>query len=391
MAARFRVTVNPKVLIWARETAGLTMDDAARKIGVKPDILRKWESLQAKPTVNQLRSAASAYKRPLASFYLSVVPPDVKPIHDFRALPKEPKFVRTPQLAFEIRRAIVRRELTLDLLDSLGEKASKFEGSVELEEDVKQVSQKVRRFVGISIKEQFDWKDEYEALRRWKQSIEDLDVLVFQASRIPIKVMRGFSISEAILPVIVVNSADAPRARIFTLMHELGHLMLADGGLCDLREVVGPFSKNLQTEIFCNSLAGNVLVPTEAFLSQSLVRDKNIGENWDDYELRIVAEKFKVSSQVVLRRLLTTGRINRDFYERKMQEYQDLARERRPKKSEGGPTQAVKAVTANGFRFTRLVLGGYYRDAITASDVSNYLGIKLKHLHEIQHYLERSS
>lgn len=54
-----------ELLIWARESGGFTVNEAAKKANVKPEKLSGWESGESRPTINQLRKLASIYKRPL--------------------------------------------------------------------------------------------------------------------------------------------------------------------------------------------------------------------------------------------------------------------------------------------------------------------------------------
>lgn len=380
MASSYRVTINTEILLWARETIFLTLDEAARRIGVKPEALTQWESGETKPTVIQLRKAASVYKRPVATFYLPDVPDEVAPPHDYRILPGEGHSPFPPELAVELRSASLRREVVLELSEYLGEEIAPFRMTVDHRSDVERISNDVRRFLGVSLDEQYRWKDEYKALRKWKELLENAGVLVFQASRIPIEVMRGFSLSKDVWPVVVMNSKDSPRGRIFTLMHELCHLMQSEGGLCDFRESKRSRSHDQAIEIFCNRLAGAVLVPGVALLAREEVKGKVAGSDWKESELIALANAFKVSTQVALRRLLIVGRITRRFFEAKMEEYSA----RTYSKPSGWTTEAGRTVANNGHRYVKTVLDAYYGDIITASDLSNYLGVRLKHIGDIE-------
>lgn len=74
MAERIEAFVKPELLVWARESAGYGLTDAARKIGVAPEKLGSWEKGTARLSIHQLQKAASVYKRPLAVFYLAEPP-----------------------------------------------------------------------------------------------------------------------------------------------------------------------------------------------------------------------------------------------------------------------------------------------------------------------------
>ena len=74
MAKRVRALVRSKILIWARKSSGFAVEEAAKKISVKPERLVSWESGEDQPTINQLRKIATVYKRPLSVFYLQERP-----------------------------------------------------------------------------------------------------------------------------------------------------------------------------------------------------------------------------------------------------------------------------------------------------------------------------
>ncbi len=103
-------------------------------------------------------------------------------------------------------------------------------------EPVIDVARRIRKLLGVSIRKQIQWKDEYEALNGWRQAVQDKGVLVFQARGVEVSEMRGFSVADEPMPLIVLNTKDAPNGRVFTLLHEFCHLLLRYGGICDLRD-----------------------------------------------------------------------------------------------------------------------------------------------------------
>ena len=164
---------------------------------------------------------------------------------------------------------------------------------------------------------QEDWEPNYDTMNRWRSAFERAGVLVFQMQDVLWSEARGFSVFSDTLPLAVVNVKDAPNGRIFTMFHELSHLALQQGGICDLRETGGNRHAADAIEIFCNAVAGAVLVPREPLLRDGLVRGYPEGHEWQDGDLRRIAHKFRCSSEVVTRRLLAHHRITRDFYQRK--------------------------------------------------------------------------
>ncbi len=395
MAQTVRANINPDLLVWARKSVGLNQDEAAHKLQVSADRLGSWESGAGRPTIKQLRKAANVYKRPLAVFYLSRVPKHFQPmkLEDFRRLPEAIIGRFSYHLALEVRRASDRRDVVLDLLEGLDERPTAFELTADLAEDPEGVAARARERLNISVHEQVRWRNAYETLSAWKQALERIGVLVFETqhtSRIEIETMRGFSLSEDVLPVIVVNSREfSPRAKVFTLMHELAHLMLRRGGVCDLEEQPGARTQNERTEIFCNHTAGAILLPAEMLLSDDQVRESDFDE-WPDSTLAALSRRFSVSREVVLRRLLILGRTTQSVYREKraefLKEYKREAEANRKKQAEreGGPSYARLMLRSHGRAYSTLVLTAFHQGVIGLGEVSGLLGMKLKHLPKIE-------
>jgi Zn-dependent peptidase ImmA (M78 family) len=257
----------------------------------------------------QLRKLAKVYKRPLGVFYLPEPPPDVRPLHDFRRLPGRVAGVQSPELRFEIRRAQSRRELALNLHQGVGGPPPTFALSATLSDDPEAVGTVIRSALGIRYEDQIKWSGGHESLNAWRSALESAGVLVFQATTVAVTEIRGFSIGETPLPAVVVNIKDSPRGRTFTMLHELTHLMLHEGGLCDTLEEGERRPEDQRAEVFCNHVAGATLVPRQHFLTEELVRSRPRQAEWPDDDVERLARRYGVSREVLLRRLLIFERI----------------------------------------------------------------------------------
>jgi Zn-dependent peptidase ImmA (M78 family) len=133
-----------------------------------------------------------------------------------------------------------------------------------------------------------------------------------------------------ILPAIVLNEKDHIRARIFSLFHEYGHLLLDTGGICNW-ENQHDFKRGGSVEKFCNHFAGAFLVPKDALLTHNLVGQR-INTEWSDECLKKIARDFKVSREVILRRLVTFNMGKWDFYRMKHKKWKEKAKEKQEPK-----------------------------------------------------------
>lgn len=381
---RVEALVTAQVLLWARKTAGYSLQEAANRAHVKIEQLESWEQGEQRPSVSQLRKLAKLYKRPLAVFYLPEAPLTFKALHDYRKLPEQAVTVESPELRFEIRRAHERRQVALALYDELGETPPTFQMQVSLASDPEHVANQIRDLLGITYAEQIKWKDAYEARSWWRDALERIGVLVFQATDVALSEMRGFSINEKPLPVLAVNSKDQVRGRIFTMLHEFTHLLLNEDSLCTLDETHKRTSVEQRVEVFCNRVAGAALIPRYYLEMENEVSGKQHKSDWSNETIEALAKKYSVSREALLRRLLTLGYTTEAFYRKRreefLQEYEELSQ-----KAQSGFVQPDRAaINAAGPSFVRLVLSSYYQDKITAVDVSDFLNIRLKHLSNVE-------
>ncbi len=388
-----KAIIKAELLVWAREESGLGLEEAARKIGIPSERLADWETGAQKPTIAQLRKVSEVYKRPLAVFYLPEVPRRFRVMQDFRRLPGEVAGMYSPKFRLEMRNAEQRRDLAVELYQEVGEEPPRFTLQANLGDDPEDVGFAIRRALQIAVAQQQSWREARIAFNAWRQHIEAVGVLVFQAVDIPLTEMRGFSIAADVLPVVAANRKDSYAGRAFSLLHELTHLMLHSSGICDLDEEAYRPPEEQRIEVFCNRVAGAALLPRDLLLHDSIVAGAPAGRiDWGDESLEVLARRFAVSREVVLRRLLIAGRTTEAFYaatrQRFLAEYR--AREERARQAEGEFRRNMPYETVGHFgpTFVRLVLNTYYQRRITLNDVSAYLGVSLKHIPGVERVVE---
>lgn len=371
------VSVKAEVLKWARESSGWTVQEVSTKLKVPPRTYKQWETTGLGIRLTQLEALAKHYKRPLAAFFLPKPPKEPKPPRDFRVLPgREGKFEKKTLLA--IRRGIRLQTLASELGQTVDWDTKPRIGTARLQDDPEVVSVRERERLGINTKEQLRWRNESEALQHWRDAVEKQNVLAFSIS-MPVDDSRGFSLSELRPWAVVLNASDAMRARIFTLFHEYAHLLLRSPGVCIPQQEWTRRAGTGSEERWCNHFAAALLLPAQTvqmISSTSEFVPERLPES-----LWVLSQRFKVSQEVVLRRLLTLGLVSqREFWK----EIERLQSVRMPKRKGGFAAPALLCVRGNGRLFTRLVLEGRERGAITYANVADYLGVRLKHLEKVQ-------
>jgi Zn-dependent peptidase ImmA (M78 family) len=366
--------VKPDLLVWARKSTGLTVEAVANKLKVKAERIAQWEAGMKRPSISQLRKAAVVYRRPLAVFFLPEPPADFQTPRDFRRVTGEaPPLSRN--LGYEFRFASERREIALELADTIGEETTPFDLQATLDEDPSAVAERLRAHLGVTLDEQLEASDQYHALRIWKQAVERVGVLVFETDKVAVEEARGFSVSDANLPLIVLNGSDSTTGRVFTIGHELAHLVTRTAGVCE-------YIRNRAdvTETFCNRVAAALLMPGQALLAeQAAARRTKV----DFDALEALAKRYWVSQEAMLIRLAELDRLPRAAVDDGLRTIRD--RYSKPKKKQtGGLPQHYKVLKSNGLAFTNLVLAAYRSDAITLVDVARTLEMQIKTLPKLQ-------
>ena len=387
MAKRVFATVKPEILVWARTSAGFALDAAAKSLKVDPEVLAAWEQGHAPPSLPQLRSLATLYKRPLAVFYLQEVPLRFQVLGDLRRpIPGEDRSY-SPSLTQEIRAVHQRRELARELSEELGETIEPYPFRLA-EIGAEEAGDAIRRFLGIDVGQirQFGSDPTGRAgFNTWRAAIEQSGVLVFQSARVSQAEASGFALAYDSSPAIVINRKDSPQRRLFSLLHEFAHVALRESGVSDMKLGSAQVERP-DIELRCNSIASAALMPRDAVLAEF---DEALGATGvvSDEVIVSVARRFGVSRPALLVRLVDTRRLTWKFYFEKVAEYNaEYEREKaaRPPAQEMKRNMAQESLSDLGRPFVGLVLGNYHQRNLTLSDVAGYLGIRVKHVEALQ-------
>ncbi|MFQ6016565.1 MAG: ImmA/IrrE family metallo-endopeptidase [Kiloniellaceae bacterium] len=393
MAKRIPAVIKPELLVWARESAGYSVEEVAKKLKKQPEIIAAWESKSGedRPFMGQLRRLAEIYNRSLSDFYLPKPPKEGAIPHDFRRSPGEVALVYSPALRRQLRLAQKRRELALSLYEELAEQIPTISDRVSATADAEAVGARVREFLDVDFAEQKRWGDGRPAYNAWRRRIEALGVLVFQFENVSPHEAWGFSIVEGSLPVIAINRKLAPNGRTFTMLHEFVHVLLGESSTCDIDDFTPRREQEMQVEIFCSRVAAAALMPGRIFRAHEVVTaHPKDARQWDDDEIRSIARTFGVSREAVVRRLETFGLATTAFYLRKRSQYQREREEQRKKELEASKDKPMKrnmpqeAVGNLGRRYVNLILQNYQEDRITLMDASEYLGVRAEKVRAVE-------
>jgi Zn-dependent peptidase ImmA (M78 family) len=369
-------SIQPNVLRWARQTVGLDVEEVAHRLKRSPAEIEAWENGTTAPTYPQLEKLAyQIYKRPLAIFFLPEPPEETLPQKEFRTLPDVDFQSLQHDTYLQIRRAHAYQLALHELFDGQNPTNQQIWKTVLLShsKDIAAQAKTIRQYLGITLEMQVTWKTAEHALRVWRKSIEDCGVFIFKAA-FKQKDISGFCLIDDNLPLIYLNNGTTKTRQIFSLLHELAHLLFSINGLSKFETTYIDQLPIQQRSIerFCNSIAADVLIPEQDFADQIKQLPDN-AEYASEEQFSALAGRYGVSRETVLRRLLDRGRVGPAFYQQKAKFW---AAQRKETSGVGNWYRNQGAYISS--RFAREVISRHYRNQISLEHASELLGIKPK-------------
>ena len=368
--AQVRTPINKNVLRWAIAESGLDLPAVAHRVRRPLDEVEGWVEGTGQPTRAQLRRLSEELRRPSAFFYLAEPPAEAGLPANLRSAPG----LGSKELTLrEVRsiRWMLRLQRTLAWLAKDDPAATP--PSVPTSPpggEPSSAAEAAREWLGVTVADQIAQPNGREALKLWRNALEDRGLLVtqFQIDR---QAIRGFSAWNDLVPLIAVNTAYTPQARTYSLMHELGHLVRRDGSAC--AGFVGPNDER-RVERWCEEFAAALLLPQADFAAFA---PSYVGsEDGSAYEtVKSLARTFNVSVRATAIRLIELGRAETQLYDTvdraATAAYDDFPQVR--EQSGGGETSPEMRLRQLGPKVVRELLAASDAGSITSRDVGDYL------------------
>ena len=373
-------SINPKRIAWCCADLGITPGELAVETGISSATMDHVMAGKDGMTFNQLRKVADHFGRGVL-FFLEEGAVDEAQVHSsqFRTLANQ-----KPELSAKLKALIERvekqREVYLSLREDLDDAdRPRFRPPVLPDGELHEAARIARKWLGLKDQNNFD---------SYREALESRGVLVFRSNGYTGKwqiakenPIIGFSLYDEVCPVIVVKKQDSETRQSFTLMHELGHLLLhKTSSIDDERDL----QSHRGHEREANAFAGFLLVP-DSFLANISDAERPDNESEYDYWLERQRKALGVSGEVILRRLLDVGRLPPDRYEA----YRQWVAQSVTIQKEGGSREYRnrEPIHIFGDTFVRTVLDSLYARHITLAKASSYLdNLKIKDLHQLEQY-----
>lgn len=373
-----QLPVTPEVITWARERAGFSLEEATNYFRN----IQSWELGGSFPTYSQLEKLADKFKLPVAVFFFPE-PPETPAISDsFRTLP----VVQFEYMPREIRQ-LLRKAKALQLnLAELNQGKNSVDRLIfrdlnfPIDVNIDEMAQKVREYLDISLEIQCSWKTNEQALDSWRRILNGVGISIFKDA-FKVNEYSGFCLYDDVFPLIYVNNSTSKTRQIFTLFHELAHLIFKTSGI-DTREdafILDLVDDAQRIEIICNRFAANFLVPDDVF--EVAFR----GRPATEVTAESLALRFHVSREVIFRKFFDRHLIDEERYLRAAREWAAQAAG-----GTGGNWYHTK-IAYLGRDYIGLAFSQFYKNRITESQLAEYLDTKPRNLNTLEEYFARGS
>lgn len=373
------VTLQPKVLQWARRRAGLSETSLGRKLGITvdpADRVAQWER-DGVITYKRAEKLAEKTHTPFGYLFLPEPPEEKLPVADYRTAgssvgDKPP----SPELLDVLFDAMRKQGWYRDYLIELGEPRREFVGAARIEEAPEELAARIREKFRLGPELWTEVSNWEMALTLIFEALEDQGILVLRSGvaegnphrPLQVREFRGFALSDPYAPLIFINNRDSQGAQMFTVIHELVHLWLGLSGVSNPELVTQPAK---QVELFCNAVAAELLVPAAILRRLHAQAEQRVDL------VSLLCRHFKVSSLVILRRMFDLQIIDWDTYRRLHQEEEEkfFARKANQQKKGGGNYYSTQQVRV-GRRFARALIGSALEGRTPYREAFSLLGVK---------------
>ena len=377
--------INKETMRCIRERKSVSFDYITRMTKFPEAKIALWEDESSGkfPTINQAKAIAKCYRIPFAGLYMNFSDINVKHLPQMRNLRTLPDTsVDNSALNLAIADVLSARELLIESKKALKEMLPTFSISVNGVDDVSIWAKVIRNTLGLTSEVQYKCPSARQLYLFIRNAAEEMGVFVHCFTGIDIEIVRGFAIYDDVLPMIGLNNEDRYPAKTFSIIHELVHLIKRSSAVCN--EMLSSFSVQKE-EVFCNAVAGEVLVPKANLLKQI---GSYTADEIDLDMIESIAAKFSVSKEVICRRLLDAQKISKPNYSslmaiirtvfenerEQMREYRRITGKIIPRNI------SREAIDRNSSSLCKTFYHGFREGYFDKQDVARYLGVKQNHI-----------
>jgi Zn-dependent peptidase ImmA (M78 family) len=370
-------SVNPQILIWAREFSLTTKEEATTKFGEKN--LNDWENGFSFPTYSQLKELAKLYRLPIAVFFFPDIPKVKNSKAFFRSIPQTLSYIFNKYLVQVMNWATILQLNLYELLandnyDPLFLKIN------YIKDDINACATQLRDLLDVSIDKQKQINKIEDKFNYWREKLSTIGIFIFK-NNFKTELVSGFCLFKSKFPIICINSSLPYSRQIFTIFHEMYHLISQLNGI-DITDSIlsDQIDDKGNIEVFCNKFAGEFLVPTNdisKYISSS---------NFSNDKIQDLANIYGVSKDVILRKFFDLNCISRNLYLEKVTELRNMhpksKKDAELPNKEGHSYYNIQK-SYYGKKYIELCFNSYYSNKISIEQLSDFMNMKINLLETI--------
>jgi len=374
-----KALIKGKMITWGRQRSDVLPAALAKKLGVGEERLAQWESGEDLPTLAQAQKVANALHIPLGYLYLDQPPRELEETPDLRTVRNESRDKFSPAFIETYQSVQLRQQWFREFRIQEGYPEPPFISQFDEKTAVDTVVNSMSELLEIDRLRQ-EAKNNAQFCNLLVEQAEKLGILVFRNGIVgrnthrglSVEEFRGFAIYDTYAPAIFINTKDAKSAQVFSILHELAHVWIGEGGVSN-HDIAAKFSRNAPSvETRCDRIAAEVLVP-QNLLKASWNKSLDAIEN-----IQKLSTRYKVSRLVIAIRArdckLVTSDEFRELYAIELA--RDKSQRNKEKQSSGGPNPNLMLSMQNGRLFSQALLSQLYEGKVLFREAGRLLGIK---------------
>ena len=354
------ISIAPQLLLKLRENAGYSESQAAKKADISAGELVKIEEGKKKVTITLIKKLSEAYEYPLVTFFEEKAPEQPHKLKDYR-------INRNKTINPEVKKAERRAYYLVNALEEISEERGRipeYPKSYKAAELAKSFREKINL-------EKPSVKKAEDALESYKARLEDRLGIVITENELKSEDVRAFCINSDI-PIIVLNESDKPEIKLFSLFHELCHLIQRNSTICSIE--TGVKGKDY-AELYCDKFSSEILVPTEA-----IRREKNLKKGVSQRSISGLSNRYFVSKQVIMIKLLGEDLITEERYSKFKQAFDEKLLEKNKSGRKNWEKTYLKRI---GKKVAETVRNAHHQEKISTADAIDILNVKSKYAEKV--------
>lgn len=381
-------TINKETLLHICSSKKVSADFIINKTKLNPAKISLWldTTNPALPTIKQAKTLAACLHIPFAGLYMNPDDIPLKSIPNIRNL-RTMQGASAPDdssLNIAMVDILLERDFLINANAEFGRTAPVFMPNVPSGDDPVKWAKAIREQFSIGLEIQYKCPSARQFYLYLRNCIESGGIFVHCFVDVPIEIARGIAIYENLLPTIGINDEDRPPAKSFTLIHELVHLYKRESSFCNDMTNTAAIKKE---EVFCNAVAGELLVPTQAL--KIILKNNQFTAPYSTKDIQKVASRFSVSREVIIRRLFDIGEINDIEYDTYVallnQEIEQERERQRVAREQGikiGPAKNIsrEAIDRTSPSVSKMLYHGFSEEVYSKQDIARHLNIDQRHI-----------